>query len=311
MTVVEEGSFSKAANRLFISQQALSEVISGIEHNYGLTLFNRTQPISLTFAGKHFAEMATRLLLEKKNMEDALSLISDDKKGSLSVGFPAEYASFILPLTLPKLKQKYPLVEFEWEYGNTHSLEYKLLRGELDLIIGFNGFRSREIETIYSVHERTYIAVPGEIMRGLAGDRLEKQVEEFRNGVDVNYFGNGPYLMLLNNGNRCHFRRTVDRTLETSGIIPDVAYEGPGMVTLLNLAREGLGIAFVPEYLLAAYARDHDFQETYIFPLKNQNSGRILKIAHCGEDVLSKYEVFFVETVEAALQSLRGSDNTV
>ena len=70
----EELSFTKAAKRLFITQQSLSNHISRLENEFGVTLFNRTQPMTLTEAGQSLYQSIRSLLYQKqqieKNMQD-------------------------------------------------------------------------------------------------------------------------------------------------------------------------------------------------------------------------------------------------
>ena len=65
VTIAELRSISKAANELFISQPSLSSILSNLEKELGVTLFNRsTSPLSLTYAGEKYVETANKTISE-------------------------------------------------------------------------------------------------------------------------------------------------------------------------------------------------------------------------------------------------------
>ena len=70
--VAEELSFTRAAQKLFISQQSLSLHISKLEDEFGMVLFNRTQPLTLTEAGRCLYQHSKQLLSEKRIVEKAM-----------------------------------------------------------------------------------------------------------------------------------------------------------------------------------------------------------------------------------------------
>lgn len=76
----EELSFTNAAKRLFISQQSLSNHISRLENEFGVILFNRTQPITLTEAGKSLYASSKVLLHQKEQIEKSMQDIRTSEK---------------------------------------------------------------------------------------------------------------------------------------------------------------------------------------------------------------------------------------
>ena len=101
----EELNFTKAAKRLFISQQSLSNHISRLESEFGVVLFNRTQPVTLTDAGETLYRRSQNLLDEKKQLETAMQDLRDFRKGELTIGIstsrgavmPVSYTHLTLP----------------------------------------------------------------------------------------------------------------------------------------------------------------------------------------------------------------------
>ena len=85
ITIAELKSISKAANELFISQPSLSSILSNLEKELGVTLFNRsTSPLSLTYAGEKYIKIAKEILSLESNLKKELFDISNMKKGKLT-----------------------------------------------------------------------------------------------------------------------------------------------------------------------------------------------------------------------------------
>ena len=77
LAAAEELNFTKAAKRLFISQQSLSNHISNMEKEFDVILFNRTNPLTLTYAGQALKKRAQQLLALKSETYRELADIKD------------------------------------------------------------------------------------------------------------------------------------------------------------------------------------------------------------------------------------------
>ena len=91
LVAAEELNFTRAAKRLYISQQSLSNHISNLEKEFDVVLFNRTSPLTLTYAGQALQTRA-RQLLDLKDETYKKSLI-------LRISLPA---SFLLAFPIPE-----------------------------------------------------------------------------------------------------------------------------------------------------------------------------------------------------------------
>ncbi len=112
LTVAEVQSISKAAAILYISQPSLSHVISNLEMELGIQIFNRTTtPISLTYAGERFVETAKEILNMNNKLKKEFSDISNARKGKIAIGIPSLRGSFMLPHILPVFHKEYPGIE--------------------------------------------------------------------------------------------------------------------------------------------------------------------------------------------------------
>lgn len=105
LALAQEGSFSKAADTLNITQPSLSQYIKKIEKQIGLVLFDRTNgDVRLTDAGKVYIETGRKILDLEHRMENSFTDLSNYKTGSLIIGAAPYRAASMLP-TIPILSR--------------------------------------------------------------------------------------------------------------------------------------------------------------------------------------------------------------
>lgn len=86
LVAAEELNFTRAAKKLFISQQSLSNHISNLEKEFDVVLFNRTSPLTLTYAGHSLKARARDLLNLRDETYKEIADIKDFSTGQLSIG---------------------------------------------------------------------------------------------------------------------------------------------------------------------------------------------------------------------------------
>ena len=94
LTLAECRNMTRAAEKLYISQSALSHYLKNVEEELGTPLFDRsTSPLTLTYAGKCFMESAKKILMENDRLEKELRDITLHMTGKLRVGTSRDRAS--------------------------------------------------------------------------------------------------------------------------------------------------------------------------------------------------------------------------
>ena len=105
--VAELRSISKAAQKLYISQPALTRIVMNIEEELGTPLFNRAAlPIQLTYAGERYLEEARRVLAIDSSLRRELQEISEMKRGLLKIGTNYAASNLWLPHILPVFRRE-------------------------------------------------------------------------------------------------------------------------------------------------------------------------------------------------------------
>lgn len=140
-TIATEGSLSKAAEKLFVAQPALSRLLGELEEEVGTALFHRqARGVALTAAGKVFLGYAAKIL---EDMEEAKSRSLDASQGnigSLDIGlieYFSWHTSVVQPISL--FREQHPAVSLKVStYETSIHVQDRVLNGELDCGFGFN-----------------------------------------------------------------------------------------------------------------------------------------------------------------------------
>lgn len=136
LTIAQEGSFTKAAARLNLTQPTVSQQIAILEKQIGASLFvRRPRSLQLTAAGKTLLEYAERILaLNKEAIQHTLEAAGLAER-TLHLGVGHTLAIYLLPDLLRQLRQEQPDVAVRIQVGNTADLLTATADGHVDLAL--------------------------------------------------------------------------------------------------------------------------------------------------------------------------------
>lgn len=159
VAVVEEQSFTKASERLFIAQPPLSRQIQNLEDELGLPLLERgSRPIKTTEAGQFFYQYAKRILGNMEQMVSMTRRVGQADK-TLKVGFVGSLLLGLLPQIIFEFRKLLPNVNIELvEMGTFEQLE-ALKSGKIDVGFGRLKFSDPAIARIFLRDESLVLAV--------------------------------------------------------------------------------------------------------------------------------------------------------
>ena len=146
LLVAEELNITRAAERLYISQQSLSNHISNLERELDVKLFTRSPKLSLTYAGDMLVDTATQILDLHSQFLTKVGDINRHYMGMLRLGISHTCGLALLPDVLPRFREEFPLVEFSLFEGNSSQLEEELSHGRVDLIVCFHPIMLDDVE---------------------------------------------------------------------------------------------------------------------------------------------------------------------
>ncbi|MBE6090520.1 LysR family transcriptional regulator [Clostridium beijerinckii] len=247
LTAAEELNFTKAAKKLFISQQSLSSHISKLENDLGVELFNRTVPLTLTPAGKSLVKNALRILDLKEQSVKELADIKDFKRGDLFIGASHTRGRAFLPEILPYYNEKFPNINLHLLEGNSKELDAALLKGDVDLIIGMLPFNVENVEMVPLCNEEVLMVVPDNILVKYFPNNYKEVKQKLEKDMDITLLKDCPFLM-VNAKNRV--RIIADEMFNEKEIKPNIILETESIETVLALSVKGMGITFYPRTLM-------------------------------------------------------------
>ena len=249
LTVAEELNITRAAERLYISQQSLSNHIANLERELDVKLFTRSPKLSLTYAGGLLVDTATEILDLHRQYLSKVGDINKQYVGALRVGISHTCGLALLPDVLPKFRLEFPQVEFSLSEGNSTQLEDELAHGRTDLIICFQPIIMEGVTTVPLTEQRLMMVVPRTFTGHLFGEQAEEVRKQFAQGADIRAFEAMPFV-LIKRGNRT--RSIVDQYFRRYYFKPQLILETENTVTTLAMALAGVGVTICPELFLRA-----------------------------------------------------------
>ena len=210
LMVAEELNITRAAERLYISQQSLSNHISNMERELNVKLFTRSPKLALTYAGDLLVDTATQILDLHSQYLNKVGDINRHYMGVLRVGISYTCGLAVLPEILPQFRREFPMVEFSMFEGNSSELEDELAHGRVDLVIAFHPIMLEGVETVPLTEDRLIMVVPKVFTDQVFGPRAEEMRAQYAQGADITAFRQMPFI-LLKRGNRV--RGIVDQYL--------------------------------------------------------------------------------------------------
>ncbi len=249
LMVAEELNITRAAERLYISQQSLSNHISNMERELNVKLFTRSPKLSLTYAGDQLVQTATQILDLHSQYLNKVGDINRHYMGALRVGISHTCGLALLPEILPRFREEFPRVDFSLFEGNSNQLEDELSHGRVDLIICFQPIMLEGVKTTPLTEQRLAMVVPKCFTDRLFKDRAAEIRVQFSKGADISEFQKMPFV-LIKRGNRT--RNIVDQYFSRYYFNPKLILETENTVTTLAMAQAEVGITICPELFLRA-----------------------------------------------------------
>ena len=136
ITVAELGSFSEAADSLYLTQSAISKRIALLEQQIGKRLFDRiARQVSLTEAGNELLPRARRILQEYENALQAINDLSGEASGTLRLAISHHLGLHRLPPVLKQFAQQYPNVTLDIEFMDSEKAYEQVLHGDSEVAV--------------------------------------------------------------------------------------------------------------------------------------------------------------------------------
>jgi LysR family hydrogen peroxide-inducible transcriptional activator len=238
VAVAEEGSFTKAAERLLVAQPSLSQQIKKLEREVGQPLFDRLpRGVALTEAGHRLLQHARRVLHELVDASRRVREVGDRVTGALAVGAIPTIAPFLLPPVVQVFRHRWPEVKLTLVENVTSRLVEEVSRGDLDMAVVSTTPDAGTVHVEQVGGEALYLLVPA--THRLAGRQAVRWAD----------LEGEPFVVL--HDMHC-LTGQVLQACRPHGLKPAVAARGAQLATLAGLVSAGLGVTLVPAMFRAA-----------------------------------------------------------
>lgn len=279
-TIWQQGSFSKAAEKLYLTQPTLSMAIRKLEKELGVPLFDRKHhPLKLTEAGEIYLDTARKIRQLEREQTQKLQDIQNLVTGTIRLGGTHYLNAYILPELLVGFNQLYPGVTLQIVENSSFALGEMLERRELDMTFNCKPELIQEYPHYPMFEDRILLAVPRENpihqqhgeMALTARQVLEgRHLDEDCPKAPLDWFAAEEFI-LLSEGNNLHERAW--QMFEETGIHPHVKLVLNQLVTAFHLAEAAMGVTFVSDRIVCP----HNDRLLY-YPLKSEISTRLFHI---------------------------------
>ena len=248
-TVYKERSFTRAAEKLYISQPCLSAAIKKIEEEIGMPLFERRySSVRPTEIGYQYIEAAEKIMSIQQNFAARISDINNMEIGRISIGGSNYVSSYILPRVVAEFSKLYPQIDISLTETNSVELEKSLNNEEIDLVI--DSFDDEKIvhKSYPLLNEKILLAVPAGYKCNQGMERYQIMPERIYNSeldfdkvpkLSINHFAKEKYILLKNGNNMYKHAMSV---FKSANITPNVSFSLDQLSTSYRLALSGNGV---------------------------------------------------------------------
>ena len=275
--LADELHFWRAAEKMFITQSALSRQIQALEQELGVQLFDRNnRNVKLTKAGEFLRGEYQRIVNELESVNRHAMLIQTGEVGSLRIGHPGSITYSLLPELLAGFGAKYPQVKIELTELLTENVETALLNYHID--IGFN----RESITARALQAKKVLTEPFALVVPIKHP-LSKKNRATLTDVKTETF------ILPSITSQSIYADLLRQIFTDYDFMPKIQYESEYGATILALVGKGLGVSILP----------------FSYAAQSPNRVKFIKLPHtttlyviCRKDDASAVLKNFIQAVE-------------
>ena len=263
--LAETRNFSQVAEKLDITQPALSKQILLLEKELGVKLFDRnTNPLTLTPAGEHFIREARELLYKEDQLLRSMNMFQSGEAGRITIGISPFRSQYLMPELLRRFREKYPGVQVALrEVSGSDQLRKDAAEGKFDFAVVNLPVDDSVLEVTPIEKDTLVLAVPNSMLDGLPqaqGDALPC--------VCLSQCSHLPFVVV---GASQEMRQLFDKLCAAAQFHPNIAVEVVGLSTAWAMANAGVGAALLP---LQFIGRGSHGEKVTLFTLKDNQYSR-------------------------------------
>ncbi|MBE2165176.1 LysR family transcriptional regulator [Acinetobacter oleivorans] len=231
--IAELKSFTATAEKLGISQSAVSHALKSLEQQWGINLISRTQSdIELTTTGQQLLTHVKELLSISDTLEKEVAAIHGLNEGTLRIGsFGASSSIYLLPEILESFRQRYPKIEIYIDEGEDKEVAQWLLERRIE--VGFLIMPDERFDTFPLIEDRFVALIPNQFP-------LAQQLY-----IDPAQLENCPFIMTMAGS-----RYQVELILKNFNVKPDIKFYVSQILSIVSMVHNQLGVSIVSDMVI-------------------------------------------------------------
>lgn len=247
VTVAELLNFTKAAEKCFISQTAMTQQIRALEKKVGVPLFIRDKHhVELTTAGRVYLNEAKIILSRSDEAMRLARMASEGVTGEITIGYISGYGQSDFSDILRNFRLAYPNIKVNLIKNNMSVLLGLLEQGKCDVIFAVSPHK-RENDSIEHQFVTSYPVMAAMPEGHLLGKNDTLTYTELENEQ---------FIIMQPRGRSKEQMEEVALIYERGGYVPHVVEVEGDQETLLLMVSVGMGISLLPEYITRKYQND-------------------------------------------------------
>ncbi|WP_135455174.1 LysR family transcriptional regulator [Vibrio echinoideorum] len=268
-------SFTATANKLDMTQSAVSKKIAWLENDLAMTLFQRnSRKISLTHAGKDYLTYCVRFLEEMSAIESQLKRETESVEGELKISAPSAFSSMLLSELLQAFIEQHPGIRINLSVDdriinlNEHNIDVAIRASQLK----DSGLKARFLFN----NNVQYFASPNYLHK----HGIPKHPQELNKHHCLTY-------SLMSPANEWRF---TDKNRQFSSVKVNQIFTSDSPEMLLKMARQGLGVVALPDWMGKEFVENGEL--TQLLEQWSNNYLPMYAVYHASEYLPQRIRVF-------------------
>lgn len=240
--LAETGSFSQLAEKLNITQPALSKHILTLEKELGIPLFDRsTTPLTVTPAGAHFVAQAKELLYQQTQLEKSMEQYKNGELGQLTIGATPFRSTYLLPDMVKAIRDRFPGIKVKVVEKGSALLRKDAADGKFDFAVINLPVDEATLEATPMEADRLVLVVPEQLAADL----------EDTDSIDFARCEKLPFVVVSPGQ---EMRILFEKLCRSTDTQPAIAAEVIGLTTAWEMTCRGVGATLLPLQFVQRYA---------------------------------------------------------
>lgn len=266
-TIVEEGSFLKASQKLYCTQSTVTFQIKQLEQDLSLQLFEKIgRKMVLTQAGEKILPHVYELTRVMENIEGTAQQESSEPTGELKVLIAETQLAYKMANVLKEFRIRAPKVRLSLQSQNCYQIRDDLMADKADLGVFYRVGNAESLK-VHEFKQEPLVLVASPLLQGMD---LQQDGQHIDSGF-------------ISNGAKCLFRHSFENIIQERNISIDNMIELSSINTIKNCVESNIGISYLPRFTVEKELQEGSLQELpftetpqMITPLCGYHAGKCL-----------------------------------